>query len=328
MIDLDELKSNVRSDDFDIRARAVAVLSTVQSDPAFEILIEVAKNPREESEIRLAALSALSNAGNAGWIIDQMLSFLHDNRTNHEEYAIYPYVIDVIGKTKITAVLDLLLSLLGHEEVDVCKAAAAALVQIGESAVPALLDMLSADDLSKQIKRYLVDVLQRIGDHRMYPALEAILEDAQEDAYVKWKAAQALGQSGEDHALDLLVGAYRDPSQDELVRRGAIIGLGRTRRAEAIHILITALETESRGIRWDAAKALANFTNPTVVIALQKALDDPDDQVVACAAEALGVVGNRSVVPALERVLQRVHNIELPSRDAIRYAIQRIRDRS
>lgn len=124
---------------------------------------------------------------------------------------------------------------------------------------------------------------------------------ADQPAYVRREAASSLGHeipSWEvDRAVSLLIGALDDPSPR--VREYAGVGLIQLgRRAErALPKLVAAFDDDDRYVRFMAVRTAgalieAGAARPSgVVLALSRALDDPDFNVRLAAAQSLVEVG-------------------------------------
>ena len=71
-------------------------------------------------------------------------------------------------------------------------------------------------------------------------------------------------------------------------------------RAESVPVIERALRGASDPSTVVAAQALARHPHPSARVALEHALGDPRDQVVASAADGLAARGDRAACPALE----------------------------
>ena len=135
--------------------------------------------------------------------------------------------------------------------------AAEALSKIGDPAVGPLSTLLRHADDDVRWKAALA--LGEIGNPEAIEPLIALLDD--DDRYVRSRAGHALGMMGEP-VLDRLASLLRDG--DEKRRWGAAIALGRTGSAGAVEPLIKALGDSSDEVRTEAATALAAIGRPAV----------------------------------------------------------------
>lgn len=175
------------------------------------------------------------------------------------------------------------------------------------------------------------------------PTLEALVrvrnDPAQLPAVRAWVGAVITWLTTYPDRRSLRYGAY-DPApalrrlledeEDPQLRWEAVVALGDQTRAtrEIVDALAHALiEDESAGVRAQAATALSTVAyaysvREQGVVALTRALDDPEPRVRAAAAGSLGVIGPHaeSAVPALTRALHdreddvQVHAIQALSR--------------
>ncbi|MDD3110826.1 MAG: HEAT repeat domain-containing protein [Methanofollis liminatans] len=101
-----------------------------------------------------------------------------------------------------------------------------------------------------------------------------------------------------EEALTLALGG----ADDARIRRMSSLLLGRTGDAAAALPLVAALGDPDKGVREEAAAALAAL-GPAAVVPLIPALRDPAWRTRYRAAEALGRIGDRRAVGALVRAL-------------------------
>ena len=90
--------------------------------------------------------------------------------------------------------------------------------------------------------------------------------------------------------------------------RIALVEIG----APAVEPLVNALNDKSQTVRWESAKALGQIRDPRSIDALVKALQDRQFDVRWLAAEALIAIGNKSVKPLLQAV------VDNPDREYVR----------
>ena len=90
--------------------------------------------------------------------------------------------------------------------------------------------------------------------------------------------------------------------------RIALVEIG----APSVEYLVRSLNDKSQTVRWESAKALGQIIDPRSIDALVKALQDRLFDVRWLAAEALIAIGNKSVKPLLQAI------IDNPDREYIR----------
>jgi len=135
--------------------------------------------------------------------------------------------------------------------------AAEALSKIGDPAVGSLVTLLQHQDADVRWKAAIA--LGGIGNAEAIEPLIRLLDD--DDRYVRSRAGHALGMIGKP-VLNRLSGLARIGTPRQ--RWGAAIALGRTGSPMAVEPLIGALGDESDEVRSEAATALAAIGRPAV----------------------------------------------------------------
>ncbi|MBM3242164.1 HEAT repeat domain-containing protein [Candidatus Poribacteria bacterium] len=170
--------------------------------------------------------------------------------------------------------------------------AAFKLADIGEPAVPLLIEALS--DENWQVRLNAAVALGQIGDSAAVPALIAALND--EAWEVRANATVALGKMGQT-VVPALIAALKD--QDAPVRRNAARALGDIGDPTAVPALIEILNDEDGEVRGSAAVALGEM-GPVAVPALAAALKDENEAVGAMATWALQLIGTPEALRAVK----------------------------
>lgn len=128
----------------------------------------------------------------------------------------------------------------------------AAIAEIGEAAVPRLIEVLRDEDEDTGFRGQIALVLGMIGDKR---ALDALLEAMRQDnADIRWGAARAVARMGDKRSVAPLIEALKD--KDMHIRYTAAMLLGDLANGRAIQPLIEAMKDEERDVRAEAARAL------------------------------------------------------------------------
>ena len=92
-------------------------------------------------------------------------------------------------------------------------------------------------------------------------------------------------------------------SKDGITRNKARIALVEI-GAPSVEPLVKALNDKSQTVRWESAKALGQIMDPRSIDALVKALQDRLFDVRWLAAEALIAIGDKSVKPLLQAIVE------------------------
>lgn len=218
-------------------------------------------------------------------------------------------------------------------ETSPAKEAAEALGDIGEAAVPGLLQALGHTDWKTRkfaayglgeaepfndIGKVIAALVERLADAHpevrdrsawalgeiedpsAVQPLSRALRDA--DGRVRATAAWALGEIEDPAAVSSLVVALKD--SDTRVREKAAWALGEIEDGRAVAGLSSSLVDADAAVRRQAAWALGEIEDPAAVGALAKALGDIDAEVRRQAAWALGEIEDASAVGALTRALK------------------------
>ena len=190
-------------------------------------------------------------------------------------------------------------------ETSPAKEAAEALGEIGDPAVPSLLQALRHADW--KTRKYAAhafgetDRLTEIG--KAVAALGATLRD--DHAEVRDRAAWALGELEEPAAVPALVRALGD--SDAAVREKAAWALGEIEEPSAVPALTAALKDGDLKLRRMAAWALGEIEDASAIPGLVAALKDNDTQLRSKTAWALGEIEDARAVPGLVQALQDSH---------------------
>lgn len=175
-----------------------------------------------------------------------------------------------------------------------------ALAQIGDpEAVDGLLHLIGSDDPS--IRQAVVSALNSLALPSMSKRIIPLLDDP--DPNVRESAAKIAGYFGYREATDRLLGLSRDPV--ERVRCAVIEHLPFIEDERAFEILANALHNEAPKVRAAAARALGSVDDPHVVRHLIQGLADEDVWVRYFSIRALGRRRSDDSIDALAEVIDR-----------------------
>ena len=177
--------------------------------------------------------------------------------------------------------------------------AANALGQIGNpGAVDGLLNLIGNDDAS--LRQAAVSALNSVIPPSMSGRIIPLLHDS--DPNVRESAVKIAGYFGYSEAASALVELSRDPN--ERVRCAAIEHLPYVEDERAFNVLAHAIKDETPNVRAAAARALGMMDAPEVVQPLVDGLADEDAWVRYFSARALGRRRSDDSVQALEKVVE------------------------
>jgi len=164
--------------------------------------------------------------------------------------------------------------------------------------IPALTSVLN--DPSERIRALAITGLAQMGDSSLVPTVAArLLQDKK--PFVRKAAAYALGRFHSNEGTAALTAALKD--KDKEVRGAAAVSLGEYQDAQAISPLERALEDKSEFVRAQSARALGangRAAAGSVPLLIKLLTSDKDQEVKRQAATALGRIGDRAALPALE----------------------------
>jgi HEAT repeat protein len=177
------------------------------------------------------------------------------------------------------------------------------LIALGDTkdprAGPALVEVLGSPD--PLVRR---DAARAIGDSNYkagLPALKKRFADAQEPEEVRLFAATAAAKLGSPEALETLreLAAAQAPA----TRTRAVFALGKYGGAAQLKLVAAALGDPEATVRADAVEALRLIGGPEAAAAVLRALTDADHQIRGRALDALKSLTNRKPGPVLVEAL-------------------------
>lgn len=189
-----------------------------------------------------------------------------------------------------------------------------ALGRIGDpQAVDGLLNVIGSGDAS--IRQAAVSALNSLADPSVAKRIVPLLHDS--DPNVRESAVRVAGYFGYPETASELVELSRDP--DESVRCAAIEHLPYVEDVRAFSVLTHAMQKDTPKVRAAAARALGNTDGPQVVDQLINGLEDDDVWVRYFSARALGRQGSEKSIDALESVLERekFNHVRIAALDAL-----------
>jgi bilin biosynthesis protein len=192
-----------------------------------------------------------------------------------------------------TAVNPLLAAFLNDEDTVVKGSAAGALARIGESAVPALLDILASPNHPEDIKGHAAWALAFMGSEaegHLYQALNVSSLD------VRCAVIGALGhvaqEKAEEKPCQLLISALTDP--EAVIRTEAASALGQVNYPPALPHLLLATQDSDLDVRKAAINSLGKIGDPAALEVLQALLTDEKEVVRILAKLAIAHIERQS----------------------------------
>ena len=261
-----------------------------------------------------------------GWLkksaVDRALTRLMGRADLRDE------IVEALVRHGSTTV-DLLISQLSAEDLEVRRSAVVALGRIGDkNATPALVDSLTEDSLAiesanalaqigdpeavdgllnlvgnddSSIRQAVVSALNSLALPSISKRIIPLLHDP--DPNVRESAAKIAGYFGYREATEPLLELSHDPV--ERVRCAVVEHLPFVEDERAFEVLVSALQNETPKVRAVAARALGSMDVPQVVGHLIKGLADEDVWVRYFSIRALGRRRSDDSIDALAEVIQK-----------------------
>ncbi len=172
-----------------------------------------------------------------------------------------------------------------------------ALVQHGQPAIPAVLELLASDNPLE--RRQAAHVLSKVGDPAHISQLVTVVGDAHPDVAIK--AYRAAANTGSADAVPALVARLGDGDGEQ---RDALSNAFQQLADLGVAALASALVDATPQVRLHAAEALGQIGEDAqpATSALARVVADPDADVALAAVMALGSVGGDEAFAALEDV--------------------------
>jgi HEAT repeat protein len=176
---------------------------------------------------------------------------------------------------------------------DLAEPSKEALIEMGEEAVPYLLDKL--DTQSAREKWTLIEVVSKIGEPAVMPLIEYLKSDNKDEVKL---ASRILGDIKDKRAVEPLIGLLN--KKDFNTRDYACESLGKIGDTTAFTHVSSCLKDSVEVVRKSAAVALGKMRDSRAIPYLIEGLSDPHFSVRMSSAEALVEIGEPSVKPLIE----------------------------
>jgi HEAT repeat protein len=168
-----------------------------------------------------------------------------------------------------------------------------ALIDMGEEAVPYLLDKL--DTQSAREKWTLIDIVSKIGEPAVMPLIEYLKSDNKDEVKL---ASRILGDIKDNRAVEPLIGLLN--KKDFNTRSYACESLVKIGDTTAFFHVSSCLKDSVEVVRKSAAVALGKMKESRAIPYLFEGLSDPHFSVRMSSASALVEIGEPSVKPLIE----------------------------
>jgi HEAT repeat protein len=256
---------------------AADALAKIGDPRAFDGLLALVGDPN--AAVRQAAVGALNSLGSPE-MPGRVLPLLEDADANVRESA-----VKIAGYFGYPECAELLLERCRDEDERVRRAAVESLPFLeDERATPALVRALRHETPKVRAAAAGASALAE------GPGVSASLIEAlgDEDSWVRYFAARSLGRLNIAESADALAGLARDDAANH-VRIAAVEALGSVGGETAVRAVAPLIKSDEPDIVRVAISALGRMGTPAARPPLLEALQSPDAEVRAAAADALGV---------------------------------------
>lgn len=221
-----------------------------------------------------------------------------------EEKSTINLLINYCGALKISEAAPYLTDMLENEQEDYFDAALSALGECGgpDEAV-FLADFLDNDILSTARKQNLMKALGAIHAVETWDRLVEIIEDEDQNTYVRMYAAEAIGVMEKKESIPVLIRLFS--STDSNIRTYAVKGLSYFDTPEVEQFMIEALRDNYYKVRLEAVKAAGKWNFKDCLQSLiYRAKNDSETTVKYACYETLGMLDEQEAFDFLIEVLQ------------------------
>ena len=178
----------------------------------------------------------------------------------NDPYDVQKNIVDAVFKyiaaVKCKAASSALIALMESESEEYVDGALSALGECGgEEEAQFLADYLDKDDLSSGRRQELMKALGKLKATSTWSKLRDVLEDENENSFVRMYAAEALGAMEESASVEILAEQYRTTG-DANLRVYLVKGLSHFKDSEAQKIILQAIRDSFYKVRLEAIEAV------------------------------------------------------------------------
>jgi HEAT repeat protein len=174
--------------------------------------------------------------------------------------------------------------------------------------VPALVQILEEEGFSRKWEEAVVRAAQKAPARDLVPLAELLRSP---DWGLRHNIATVMARIPNSHATKLLVESALENEDEEIVK--VAVGALMHMREEAVGLLAEVMESNAGIVRLRAALILAEIGNALgisiLVAAVERTLEESDDDMLPRMLEALGRLGDARAIPPLIKVLEGEHSL-------------------
>lgn len=201
--------------------------------------------------------------------------------------------------------------------------ASSAIVKIGESALPVLLEIIE-NSPDEALRYTAMESLKGINSPKCVETLCSVVQ--RDRTVLRQLAVEILGQTEHPKIHRVLVKLIDDP--DDQVRALAVGALARRPENSILPSFVKSLEDSAFEVRISAMRAIGEIGDKSSVPTLLKYLDDSNSDIQIAAAKAIARLGDKRVTSRILKLLEHEVNDESDSeklRSLVR-CLQQLRD--
>lgn len=154
--------------------------------------------------------------------------------------------------------------------------------------------------LARFIDQAVMGQLDQSEAERLTRLLTNLAADEGAAPLVRRRSLESVAALGTGRIPQLIDAFYRDDTSG--FRTSALFSMGRTASRRWLHLIEDEFQSEDAELRYEAAKAAGEITDPQVLQGLAKLATDDDVEVRQAAVTAIGQIGG----PAATRILRRL----------------------
>ncbi|MEX0727538.1 MAG: HEAT repeat domain-containing protein [Planctomycetaceae bacterium] len=270
-----------------VRANAVAALASSGDKKSEKILLPCLHD--RDDELRYHAVKGLAHIGDRRYL-SAIVPLLAD-----ENDRVRGALADAFGELVEPRCIEPLLHLLQDQQESVRLKAATSLKKYRDPRiVPFLINGLNDDGETVQLR-----CIDTLGEQKSPDGVVPLISKLtiNRSMTTRAAAAKALGEIGDEAAVDHLMDALKD---EYSVRCKAIFSLGQIGSQKSLAALLSLLKDSIPEIRYHAATALGKMDNPYARLAIEKLLQDNSPMVRKCAAKILADLGDEQAAAFLK----------------------------
>ncbi len=303
-----EIEKKLMQDNVLVKKQAIRQLSKFDDISAIPLLEKATKDA--EADVRTLAIQSIKNVciniflRNAELMIndhdedvksgiiralsdlDPMITTnLLEKLARDSNPVIRTRTIEVMGQTKYSPFLPIILEALKDPHVDLRISAVYALVEFQEKSAAKDIAML-AFDKNASVKEAAIDALGILRNKEALPTLAKLLDD--KDEKMRFNVATAIRRIKDSEAIPILSKMLSDPSP--MIKMTALNGLADIKDASSIPIIGKFVTDKDKDIRGNAIKSLKAFGSSDAIPYLLQAAKDQEAMNRAAAILAIAEI--------------------------------------